>query len=239
MRARVPLSSMQFWVFLFFLSLEGATKADYTDLASELKILIHVGEHKNIVNILGACTRGRRLMVIIEFAPHGDLLAFLRERRDIYEANWAKTSHNPGQELTLVDLVMMAYSISQGMEFLASKRVRTMLSLNLWQCTESAALTQYFHMRRITWKKESCEQRRYWAIFTVLGSNMSKLTWYNFAQLKSLKVPGNWKLVFKGTWKALENMKPQNYCCSLYVVFKRFTLKWGPPENIQRWLFKI
>ncbi|KXJ28420.1 fibroblast growth factor receptor 4 [Exaiptasia diaphana] len=101
---------------------EGATKADYTDLASELKILIHVGEHKNIVNILGACTRGRRLMVIIEFAPHGNLLAFLRERRDIYEPNWAKASHNPGQELTLVDLIVMAHSISQGMEFLFSRK---------------------------------------------------------------------------------------------------------------------
>ena len=28
------------------------------DLQSELKILIHVGEHENIVNILGACTTG-------------------------------------------------------------------------------------------------------------------------------------------------------------------------------------
>ena len=29
---------------------------DYTDLASELKIMIHIGRHKNIVNLLGACT---------------------------------------------------------------------------------------------------------------------------------------------------------------------------------------
>ena len=28
------------------------------DLRSELKILIHVGEHENIVNLLGACTKG-------------------------------------------------------------------------------------------------------------------------------------------------------------------------------------
>mgnify|MGYP002803612320 CR=1 FL=1 len=27
-------------------------------MQSELKILIHVGEHENIVNILGACTKG-------------------------------------------------------------------------------------------------------------------------------------------------------------------------------------
>ncbi|KAL9972287.1 hypothetical protein ACROYT_G018570 [Oculina patagonica] len=55
---------------------EGATEAEYKDLASELKILIHLGQHKNIINLLGACTRGKRLMVIMEFAPHGSLLSF-------------------------------------------------------------------------------------------------------------------------------------------------------------------
>ena len=37
------------------------TTLDYTDLAdlqSELRILIHVGENENIVNLLGACTKG-------------------------------------------------------------------------------------------------------------------------------------------------------------------------------------
>ena len=33
-------------------------ETEYKDLLSELKILIHVGEHKNIVNLLGACTKG-------------------------------------------------------------------------------------------------------------------------------------------------------------------------------------
>jgi FMS-like tyrosine kinase 1 len=102
---------------------EGASENDYKDLASELKILIHLGEHKNIVNVLGACTRGRRLQVIIEYAPHGDLLSFLRSIRNIYDPNWVKTSNNPDQEFTLVDLGMAAYQISRGMEFLASRKV--------------------------------------------------------------------------------------------------------------------
>ncbi len=33
-------------------------KGKLVDLQSELKILIHVGEHENIVNLLGACTKG-------------------------------------------------------------------------------------------------------------------------------------------------------------------------------------
>ena len=37
---------------------EDSGETEYKDLLSELKILIHVGEHKNIVNLLGACTEG-------------------------------------------------------------------------------------------------------------------------------------------------------------------------------------
>lgn len=43
---------------LSIVSADSATEAEYRDLASELKILIHIGEHKNIVNLLGACTKG-------------------------------------------------------------------------------------------------------------------------------------------------------------------------------------
>ena len=41
-----------------FFSTDGAGEAEYKDLLSELKILIHIGSHKNIVNLLGACTKG-------------------------------------------------------------------------------------------------------------------------------------------------------------------------------------
>ena len=103
-------------------------------MASELKILIHLGEHKNIVNVLGACTRGRRLMVIIEYAPHGNLLSFLRGKRDIYDANWVNTSNDPEKEFTLVDLSVAAYQVSRGMEFLASKKVSEMFESIVEDC---------------------------------------------------------------------------------------------------------
>ena len=107
-----------------FVIVEGATQAEYKDLASELKILIHLGQHKNIINLLGACTRGKRLMVIMEFAPHGSLLSFLRGRRDTFDASWTKTMNEPEKEFTLVDLVMIGFQVGRGMSFLASKRVR-------------------------------------------------------------------------------------------------------------------
>ena len=45
--------------FLFFCFADGASIEEMRDLISELKILIHIGEHPNIVNLLGACTKGR------------------------------------------------------------------------------------------------------------------------------------------------------------------------------------
>ena len=104
--------------------LEGATREEYKDLASELKILIHLGQHKNIVNLLGACTRGKRLMVIMEFAPNGSLLSFLRGKRETYDASWIKTMNDPEKEFTLVDLVMIGFQVARGMSFLASRKVK-------------------------------------------------------------------------------------------------------------------
>lgn len=36
---------------------EGATASEHKALMSELKILIHIGNHLNVVNLLGACTK--------------------------------------------------------------------------------------------------------------------------------------------------------------------------------------
>lgn len=37
--------------------LEGATPSEHKALMTELKILIHIGQHLNVVNLLGACTK--------------------------------------------------------------------------------------------------------------------------------------------------------------------------------------
>ncbi|OCT86374.1 hypothetical protein XELAEV_180200587mg, partial [Xenopus laevis] len=52
-------------------------------LMSELKILSHLGNHKNIVNLLGACTHGGPILVITEYCRYGDLLNFLRKKAEI------------------------------------------------------------------------------------------------------------------------------------------------------------
>ncbi|XP_073254161.1 fibroblast growth factor receptor 1-like [Porites lutea] len=101
---------------------EGATIEEYRDLASELKILMHVGVHTNIVNLLGACIKRDGILVILEYAPHGSLLKFLRGKRDVYEATWSTTTSDPEIRLDISNLVRYAFQISRGMEYLASKK---------------------------------------------------------------------------------------------------------------------
>ncbi|XP_068596311.1 vascular endothelial growth factor receptor kdr-like [Brachionichthys hirsutus] len=61
----------------------GATSNERKALMSELKILIHIGHHLNVVNLLGACTKpGGPLMIIVEICKYGNLSNYLRGKRD-------------------------------------------------------------------------------------------------------------------------------------------------------------
>uniref|UniRef100_A0A4W6CI82 Mast/stem cell growth factor receptor n=1 Tax=Lates calcarifer TaxID=8187 RepID=A0A4W6CI82_LATCA len=53
-------------------------------LMSELKVLSYLGNHMNIVNLLGACTVGGPTLVITEYCCFGDLLNFLRRKRESF-----------------------------------------------------------------------------------------------------------------------------------------------------------
>ncbi|XP_072520192.1 vascular endothelial growth factor receptor kdr-like [Salminus brasiliensis] len=60
----------------------GATNNEWRALMSELKILIHIGHHLNVVNLLGACTKqGGPLMIIVEYCKYGNLSNYLRSKR--------------------------------------------------------------------------------------------------------------------------------------------------------------
>ncbi|XP_030650144.1 vascular endothelial growth factor receptor 3 isoform X2 [Chanos chanos] len=64
---------------------EGATASEHKALMSELKILIHIGHHLNVVNLLGACTEpSGPLMVVVEYCKYGNLSNYLRAKREFF-----------------------------------------------------------------------------------------------------------------------------------------------------------
>jgi serine/threonine protein kinase len=42
-------------------------------LVSEMQIFKSIGNHKNILKLIGCCTGTGPLLVVIEFCPHGNL----------------------------------------------------------------------------------------------------------------------------------------------------------------------
>ncbi|XP_070712142.1 platelet-derived growth factor receptor beta-like [Pempheris klunzingeri] len=53
-------------------------------LMSELKVLVHLGPHLNVVNLLGASTRGGPVYLITEFCCHGDLVNYLQRNKHTF-----------------------------------------------------------------------------------------------------------------------------------------------------------
>ncbi|XP_028322119.1 platelet-derived growth factor receptor beta-like isoform X2 [Gouania willdenowi] len=53
-------------------------------LMSELRMLVHVGPHLNLVNVLGASTTGGPVYLITEFCCHGDLLKYLQRNKNSF-----------------------------------------------------------------------------------------------------------------------------------------------------------
>uniref|UniRef100_A0A8C2L485 Fibroblast growth factor receptor n=1 Tax=Cyprinus carpio TaxID=7962 RepID=A0A8C2L485_CYPCA len=101
---------------------DDATEKDLSDLVSEMEMMKMIGRHKNIINLLGACTQDGPLYVIVEYASKGNLREFLRARRPPgmeYSYDIARVSDEP---LTFKDLVSCTYQVARGMEYLASQK---------------------------------------------------------------------------------------------------------------------
>ncbi|XDV49852.1 hypothetical protein PO909_019024 [Leuciscus waleckii] len=99
-----------------------ATEKDLSDLVSEMEMMKMIGRHKNIINLLGACTQDGPLYVIVEYASKGNLREYLRARRPPgmeYSYDIARVSDEP---LTFKDLISCTYQVARGMEYLASQK---------------------------------------------------------------------------------------------------------------------
>ncbi|XP_053276825.1 fibroblast growth factor receptor 1-A isoform X1 [Pleuronectes platessa] len=99
-----------------------ATEKDLSDLISEMEMMKIIGKHKNIINLLGACTQDGPLYVVVEFASKGNLREYLRERRPPGMEYCYNPDQVPDENMSIKDLVSCAYQVARGMEYLASKK---------------------------------------------------------------------------------------------------------------------
>ncbi|XP_077983097.1 fibroblast growth factor receptor 2-like [Glandiceps talaboti] len=95
-----------------------ATDADMRALNIEMDYMKTVGKHVNVISFLGCCTVGGPLLLIFEYAAHGNMRDFLRARR--HTGIYQNLQPEGTQPLTNKNLISFAYQIARGMEFLAS-----------------------------------------------------------------------------------------------------------------------
>ncbi|XP_063290243.1 fibroblast growth factor receptor 2 isoform X5 [Pelobates fuscus] len=101
---------------------DDATEKDLADLVSEMEMMKMIGKHKNIINLLGACTQGGTLYVIVEYAAKGNLREYLRARRPLEMEYSFDINRVPEEQMTFKDLVSCTYQLARGMEYLASQK---------------------------------------------------------------------------------------------------------------------
>ncbi|CAL8300208.1 unnamed protein product [Merluccius merluccius] len=101
---------------------DDATEKDLSDLVSEMEMMKMIGKHKNIINLLGACTQEGPLYVIVEYASKGNLREYLRARRPPGMEYSYDITRVSDEQLTFKDLVSCTYQVARGMEYLASQK---------------------------------------------------------------------------------------------------------------------
>ncbi|KAF3701703.1 Fibroblast growth factor receptor 1-A [Channa argus] len=99
-----------------------ATEKDLSDLISEMEMMKMIGKHKNIINLVGACTQDGPLYVVVEYASQGNLREYLRTRRPVGLEYWSGSRQATLGSLEIRELVSAAYQVARGMAYLASKK---------------------------------------------------------------------------------------------------------------------
>ncbi|XP_078687669.1 fibroblast growth factor receptor 1-like [Branchiostoma floridae x Branchiostoma belcheri] len=100
---------------------DSASESDKKDLLGELEILVTVGRHDNIISLVGACTKGGPLMIVVEYAPNGCLKDWLKTNSaenstDLaYQNQPVNTSH-----LSMEQLIQFGVDVASGMSHLAT-----------------------------------------------------------------------------------------------------------------------
>ena len=74
-------SILVFLLLLLLLFLENAGEEEKRQFLQEIDLMKDVGSHPNILSIFGFWVRSEPIMLIMEYVPHGDLLQWLRNKR--------------------------------------------------------------------------------------------------------------------------------------------------------------
>ena len=64
------------------------------EFLEEIQLMKQIGYHLNILNLLACCTMTNPMFLVVEFAKNGDLLQYLRKRRQQVKRIWPVSLEN-------------------------------------------------------------------------------------------------------------------------------------------------
>lgn len=95
----------------------GSTNEEQLDFLAEAEIMKRF-THKNIVELLGVCTKSEPVYVIMEFMLYGDLKTFLLGRRHLVNSKHDEAA----EDISSKKLTSMALDVARGLSYLAEMK---------------------------------------------------------------------------------------------------------------------
>ncbi|CAJ0572704.1 unnamed protein product, partial [Mesorhabditis spiculigera] len=86
-----------------------------SDFMQEINFMKSLRYHQHLVSMLGFVSDRRSPMLVVEFCGHGDLLHYIRERKELIRSGVDNASG-----VTIKEIVSFAWQIAQGLEYLNS-----------------------------------------------------------------------------------------------------------------------
>ncbi|XP_013389003.1 fibroblast growth factor receptor 1-like [Lingula anatina] len=94
-----------------------------SEMMKELKVMLKIQTHPNVVELLGSCTRDDAVpLIIVEYLPNGNLQDYLRNDRSKREVRYGNL-HGISSSLTPHDLIKFALDVANGMSYLSSMAI--------------------------------------------------------------------------------------------------------------------
>ncbi|PFX18158.1 Proto-oncogene tyrosine-protein kinase receptor Ret [Stylophora pistillata] len=100
-----------------------ASESDKRDLMKELETMKQLKLHPHVIKLLGCVSESEPLLVLIEYAPFGNLQGYLRKSRGLKDTCYKDTDVEPQTNLTSQQLMKFAWQIADGMSYLSSKSI--------------------------------------------------------------------------------------------------------------------
>ena len=70
-------------MYFLFQSSERYTEERKNQFLQEIEFMKQIGSHRSVLSMLGYWDKSEPIMLILEYVPHGDLLQWLRSKRQL------------------------------------------------------------------------------------------------------------------------------------------------------------